>query len=95
MKTLNCGAMEKAGTLVVSLEHYFSPSQSSLKVLRPQRPLKCHSGKDTIAILPVLFSAARGTVADLTVQVCCAFNSVSRHHFFLTLSSMFNFITSV
>nr|XP_045622212.1 murinoglobulin-1-like [Procambarus clarkii] len=69
MKTLNCRAMMDQSSFTKDLEHYFSPSNSSLLIHAPEGKLKCASGEGQDLLLPVFFSASGQTSAIFTVQV--------------------------
>ncbi|XP_042222119.1 alpha-1-inhibitor 3-like [Homarus americanus] len=68
MKALNSRAMMYESSFSTTIEHYFSPSNSSLLIHAPEGRLKC-SGNDLRHSLPVLFSANNQPRAFITVQV--------------------------
>ncbi|XP_071524396.1 alpha-1-inhibitor 3-like [Panulirus ornatus] len=69
MKTLNCRANLQHSQYSKTLEHYYSPSNSSLLIQAPEGKIKCVAGKSQEHILPVLFSATNQKSAFVSVQV--------------------------
>nr|XP_053627786.1 murinoglobulin-2-like [Cherax quadricarinatus] len=66
---LNCRANMQQSEFSKDLDHYYSPSNSSLLIHAPEGKLKCVSGEAQEYILPVLFSATGQTSATFIVQV--------------------------
>ncbi|XP_069170675.1 alpha-1-inhibitor 3 isoform X3 [Procambarus clarkii] len=69
IKALNCRANMYQSEFSKTLEHSFSPSNSSLLIHAPEGKLKCVPGEAQDHLLPVLFSASDQTSAIFTVQV--------------------------
>nr|XP_053631516.1 A.superbus venom factor 1-like [Cherax quadricarinatus] len=66
---MNCRANMYQSQFSKDLDHYYSPSNSSLLIHAPEGKLKCVSGEAQEYILPVLFSATGQTSAVFIVQV--------------------------
>ncbi|XP_069170706.1 murinoglobulin-1-like [Procambarus clarkii] len=69
IKALNSRANMHQSEFSKTLEHSFSPSNSSLLIHAPEGKLKCVPGEAQDHLLPVLFSASDQTSAIFTVQV--------------------------
>ena len=69
VKALNCRAGMRASEYTDRIEHYFSPSNSSLVIVAPRNKLACSPKASTKHVLPILFSARDMPTADITVQV--------------------------
>lgn len=53
-----------------NINHYFSPSNSSLLIVAPENKLACSPTAPKNHTLPLLFSARDQPSANITVQVC-------------------------
>lgn len=69
MSTLNCRADMHSSSYSKELQHYFSPSNSSLLIQVPEGTLKCTPGQSGTYNMPVFFSATNQPRATFTVQV--------------------------
>nr|XP_045600836.1 alpha-1-inhibitor 3-like [Procambarus clarkii] len=68
MKTLNCRAGMTEGTYSIDLQHYYSPSNSSLLIYAPGGLLDCIPGKSRQYSLSV-FYVSNPVIATIAVQV--------------------------
>ncbi|XP_064093307.1 alpha-1-inhibitor 3-like isoform X2 [Macrobrachium nipponense] len=68
MKTLNCRADLQAASFSRNVEHYYSPSNSSILIFSPEEELKCSPNKSLEHSLTLLFAASQPS-AKITVQV--------------------------
>ncbi|XP_071547683.1 alpha-2-macroglobulin-like protein 1 [Panulirus ornatus] len=69
MKTLNCRADMEEAKYFLDVQHYYSPSNSSLLIYAPDGQLKCTLGQSTNHTLVVLFATKNLPKATITVQV--------------------------
>ncbi|XP_047480379.1 alpha-1-inhibitor 3-like [Penaeus chinensis] len=69
MSTLNCRADMHSSSYSRELEHYYSPSNSSLLIQVPEGQLKCTPGQAGTYNMPIYFSATNQQKATFTVQV--------------------------
>ncbi|ROT60844.1 alpha-2-macroglobulin [Penaeus vannamei] len=69
MSTLNCRAGMHSDVYSQDLEHYFSPSNSSLLIYAPEGRLKCVSGQGVQHDLQLLFSATNQVKGTLKIMV--------------------------
>ncbi|XP_050717838.1 alpha-2-macroglobulin-like isoform X1 [Eriocheir sinensis] len=69
VKTLNCRASTDSTEYTDYIEHYFSPSNSSLLIVAPENTLECSPAAPKKHRLSVLFSARDQPTATLTVQI--------------------------
>lgn len=72
VKALNCRAGMRSSEYTDNIEHYFSPSNSSLHIIAPENKLECSPKAPSTHVLPVLFSARDQPTAAITVQVRAA-----------------------
>lgn len=69
MSTLNCRADMHSSSYSKELQHYYSPSNSSLLIQVPEGQLKCTPGQPGTYNIPIYFSAKNQERASFTVQV--------------------------
>ncbi|XP_050717837.1 pregnancy zone protein-like isoform X3 [Eriocheir sinensis] len=69
VKTLNCRASTDSTQYTENIEHYFSPSNSSLLIVAQENTLECSPAAPKKHRLSVLFSARDQPTATLTVQI--------------------------
>ncbi|XP_069955764.1 murinoglobulin-1 isoform X2 [Cherax quadricarinatus] len=69
MKAGSLRAVMESTTFTNTIEHYYSPSNSSLLIHAPEGRLKCNPGVSYEHRLPVLFSSAGQTKVAITVQI--------------------------
>ncbi|KAG7168999.1 Alpha-2-macroglobulin-like 9, partial [Homarus americanus] len=69
LKTLGCSARVQSSLYNLQVNHYVSPSNSSLMIYAPDTRLKCDPGAALRHYLPVMFSATNTTRVSLNVQV--------------------------
>lgn len=72
VKALNCRAGMRSSEYTDRIQHYFSPSNSSLLIIAPEDKLECSPKAPSKHVLPVLFSARDQPTAAITVQVGAA-----------------------
>lgn len=69
VKALNCRAGMSSSEYSDRIQHYYSPSNSSLLIVAPEEKLECSPNAPSKHMLPVLFSARDQPTAAITVQV--------------------------
>ncbi|XP_063849335.1 alpha-2-macroglobulin-like [Scylla paramamosain] len=69
VKALNCRAGMRSSEYTDNIEHYFSPSNSSLLIIAPENKLECSPKAPSKHVLPMLFSARDQPTAAITVQI--------------------------
>nr|AYV97196.1 alpha-2 macroglobulin [Portunus trituberculatus] len=69
VKALNCRAGMRSSEYTDRIQHYFSPSNSSLLIIAPEDKLECSPKAPSKHVLPVLFSARDQPTAAITVQI--------------------------
>lgn len=88
MKATNCRADLHSASYSKQIDHFYSPSNSSLLIHAPEEELKCAPGEAVEHLLPVLFSATNQTSAFINVQV------ISRGQIQYWTSKEYNLIAS-
>lgn len=69
VKALNCRAGMRSSEYSDRIQHYYSPSNSSLLIIAPENKLECSPNAPSKHVLPILFSARDQPTASITVQI--------------------------